>query len=1191
MESMDCRAICYSRAVCYTGKINMLRIGLTLLVLSAVVILSFPAVSTESQLDVREQSPLNQQIAGFSDPAFIRGIPRDYPRSESQWLNKEKQRYQDLLATSHYDLMVVPFQVHGFALDRPTRSLMTAQLSYALAKGTGLKLPDPYLLARALGEGERQYDVREVMRLAKRLGVKNVVWAHVGHNRKQRMNLYVQELPPDSRPQINFKHSTRNIAFSDIAFSDHNPPIEVYQSLLPEVLRALGVNKQAEQIPAAHKTVNITLPETPKALFSGNSQDPVKNAYYFQFLAYLTPEYAERTRERFVEKSLLAVQTLPPDHTAYRALKARAYLLLGLRPAALHFVADPGDSEEAAIRAVLNGNLPQLREAAEKIADGVPRYLAEMDANLIAGHYKVISVRASAEMVKSLKLSDELWQFLIVRAMADWNVWTQFNNSALKQLLDREFPIQGFTAQTIIGGGQALGEVSAIQSLLDVSVEEHIGMLFGAGTDEFCCTPTPGIPGPGDYIDLIAGTATDNLFRRADYLLSVQGSPSMANDYLVSLATMYAGHPRFAYARAATYAALAGKRGGDERESLLKKATLDKENAIFWSRGQTRVAAKAFWLSVEMQRFDYGYADNPYVADHPFRTFYPTWEDGGNPNRMQANSFAILANATYRFTPIQKLSQELDDDPKLATRFIKALKGRFSGNAEYLKFMADRSLATGNHQEAEQYLRQAIQVSPSTWGSYEQLGILLVENGHVEQAYQLFISWPGFHEDSNQNRVLRANAAYLAGSLFYWMGYFDFSTPLYRLSANLKTGSEGGMASGHRLDNLDGNFELAAQGMLNRAQRYNSSYAYRDYLGLIHATGQSQQAWDAFRLLINHHNKPHVWQTALVGHRLASSSEVDITAWAQNYKDHISITGESHAAIYLLRAGVVDRIPTEQLAQQIQGIASPIWRMKDAPKHVFRDAPETGLKHILGPIVSKFDSVLPLGFANRSEYEPAKSDLVYFADAYRALQQGKPAQAASTLEPAIDQYNLAHDRFAYLLPYYTFAAIRAGKTMKVEKKLDELSRENQRFDYHLAKAIVAGLAGDTGNSQKHLDLAKYRRPHTESRPLFTEYQYAEIIELIYEATGEPVYKQRLLDWVGKAQQFFPWYSWTYAMQAKHTDSAQQRDRAIVICHYLDEDSERLNDLPQAQIQAALKNQDQFNPFVGNEATEPAGPSI
>jgi hypothetical protein len=108
--------------------------------------------------------------------------------------------------------------------------------------------------------------------------------------------------------------------------------------------------------------------------------------------------------------------------------------------------------------------------------------------------------------------------------------------------------------------------------------------------------------------------------------------------------------------------------------------------------------------------------------------------------------------------------------------------------------------------------------------------------------------------------------------------------------------------------------------------------------------------------------------------------------------------------------------------------------------------------------------------------------------------------------------------------------------------------------------------------------ARHRRKATKTRPIFTEYQYAEISEWLYEATGANEYRSIALEWARLCQKNQPWHAWPYAMEAKLSDDSPARRRAIAMAHYLDPLSERLSTVPKPTIEAAVKDLGRTNPF-------------
>jgi hypothetical protein len=254
---------------------------------------------------------------------------------------------------------------------------MTAQLALAISTAQKLHVPDPYLVARALGDGDRKLDPNEVYSFADKIGVKKIIWGYVGHNRENQMSLNVQLQQRGADGILNAQTASSSKKFEHINFSDELPPFEVYQIMLPEILTALGVDNTVLTASKPESRFDVAeLPSSPLAMVA-EKQEPARDALYFQLLAALTTHDAERTRERFAEKSLLAILNMSPDSPDYRGLKARAFMLLGLRPAALQVLGEPRTIEEKELVAALNGNLPDVELLSSQIKSGIKKLIAK----------------------------------------------------------------------------------------------------------------------------------------------------------------------------------------------------------------------------------------------------------------------------------------------------------------------------------------------------------------------------------------------------------------------------------------------------------------------------------------------------------------------------------------------------------------------------------------------------------------------------------------------------------------------------------------------------------------------------------------------------------------------------------------------------------------------------------------------
>jgi hypothetical protein len=1189
-------------------------VGLVVIAVLCVIL----ALVGYQEFDRRQQEELNrkraQQIArelnaerelseklARADKDMAR-VPPAYPHPVSAWRAAEKAFYERLLSKGRFDTLVVPFQVQDHAVARDIRSLMTAQLALAVAAASGGKasIPDPYLVGRALGE-ERRLELMNVFRLANQLNVGRVILGYVGHNGKNEMRLtlhYYDKAPserfwethaPAQGKWLPLIASTKlhGRHFEKLAYSDLDTPIDAFDRVLPEVLEFLGLDRTAARPAAVASSLEpATLPASALAMTSG-SAEAARDAYYFQLLAALAPASAERVRERLTEKSMLAVRRMSAESPDYRALKARALMSMGLRPAALKALGTPVSAEEKHLLGMLNGNLPEVQAAKPLVPAGVRAVIAALEENAMAAAYRARTQKSSLAQVAALKLPGDAWQLLAARAMTDWDLWTQHENILLKALLDQEFPIEGSTAQALVQGAPAVGDMSKVQAAADLSVLDHVRRQIESAAGKWCCEPLAARPGAMDYLDLLEAIGTDNLVRRADFLTLMQDRPQSTIQFLARIDSAYKDHPQLALCAAKAQMALSKTAQGAEREGLLRSAYAGAFNAAYWEQGQTRTAGAAFEQFISQAGPQhYGGYDNFYANDYPLRSFFPYWQQTTSHEMLMRNARTALNNSAFDFTPMERIEWVLLGRARNrwdeVDQLLRSIEHRFVGHPERVAMMAQSSLRRGDVQAAQNHYREGIRNQPGNEQLHAELGKLLFENGEAQKSADVLMSYPGLKSRSGINPVGLSNYAYTAGSLYYWIGDFKRAIPFYRAAAELRTGSGASISSLWRLQLIDGDYLGALSGTLEAAQRYSSPQAYRDHFGLLHAMGQSQQAWDGFKAIVQI-DAPHVWETALVGHQREGASESQIGTWSAQEPMRSAGKKQGYAAMYVLRAGLTDRIPTNQLPALIAALERPVWRLENQYRDVVRQSGGGGIDHaILGP--NSPDAVtVPRGALEGTKKARVKSDLVYTAEAYGALRSGEFASARGLLQEAAGLYDTRNESLGYLLPYYAFAAARSNDTAAVEALLEKFTSQYRRFDYHLAKAVLAGIAGSHDEAARHANLALYRRSFTEDRPIFPEYQFAEICEWLFEATRNPRYRALALDWARKNQVFQPWFAWAYAIEAKLSTNPHERRRAIALAYYLDRNSARLARLPQGEVKAAVKEYAGRNPFLRPDA--------
>ena len=1122
--------------------------------------------------DLRSPNPV-----GATDNGMI-GLPSGYHPSASPWESAERARYRAMFTANSFEVLIVPFQVTGYALDRSTRSLMFAQLSLAV-RGAGVNVPDPYTVLRALGENRRQFNPDDVYELARHLGAKRVIWTFAGHDRKNGMALEFRVKEPDRDGNFGGPMIRAAGRFDNVAFSSELPPILAYQSLLPQIVEKLGYKRVMPSTKVASRFDSESLPSSPSAMVA-DQPDLARDAFYFLTYAALTPATAQRAQERFVEKAFLATLPLAEDYPDYRLLRARIFMLMGWRTAALHVLGKASSEEEKALFGMLNGNLPEVAAATVRIRPALKKILAELDLTRISNEYGNEDNERRAAALKRLAPRGTVWPQFLARSMFDADFWKQFDNLAFKELLDAEFPIQGFTAAGIVGGAVALADPAKLQASMDFAVYNHVKQVIEKDAAKLCCLTDPAHPSNQDYLDLVDAIGFDNLARRVNLRTNVQALAQDALADLGRLESVYKGHPHFQLLRAQAESSAARKADNAAKEGLLRSAYANAFDSFYNEQGQTADAAGDFQLISELGRTDYGRRENVYVGDIPFRSYYPGWEHG-DTDLLLKNAWAALENATFDGEPIFEfgtmLSTQLHKDAEF-TEILKSVQGRYAGFTYLLVLRGEANYRLGNIAAAEADYREAIKSQRLPWQAYRALANLMFWEGRVEESAQLLRNYPGFAPGATVANVELANEAFQAGSNYFSSGDFELARPFYMISANLRTGASSSMISDTSLKLLAGDLAGAFLRNYERATRYGEPDAYRDYLSFLHATGHSKEAWDGFNHLVRQLSQAHIWQSALVGHRLAGSSEQDIFAWAS--QDTLRNAGDqsSYAASYLLRAVVTDRIPAESTAASIGQFDRPAWKVANMYNYTVKDSAD-GQKHfILGPVVLEGRYLQP-GLFEKTQKVRVKSDLEYFAQAYRLLRSGDYDDARVVLEEAAGLYDMTQNSLAHMLPYLAFAGAKSKNTAAVEKVLGRFKDNQKLIDYFLAKAVLLGIAGKTEESIPLLKLARIRLPLSETRSVFPNYEYAEIVEWLYDSTKNTRYRDLALDWVHKCEKKQPWYAWAYAMDAKLLPDGSDRRRAIAMVYYLDPNSERLKAIPKREIERAVKEYGSRNPFL------------
>jgi tetratricopeptide (TPR) repeat protein len=1142
---------------------------------------SLTSAQAQEQPKSTAAAPAKETVTVWGTDIIESIVPKKYPRPKSAWIESERALYLSLLGNTHYDVLVAPVQMQDRAFDRATRSLMTAILAQSVEDAGAGTVPDTYAVARAVGENARHYPSADVYAVIYKMKPERLLWTLVGHDGNGLMTVSFGYHDKDPDGTMNAKDKVFSKKFDPVPFSDERPPIEVFEAMLPDLLRYAGMDPKALAKPKRVSKFDITaMPASPIPSDTA-AAEPARDAYQLQLLGMLAPASSERLRERLFEKSLLAVRQMSPDSPSYKALKARAYMHLGLRPAALHVLANSGTPEEKEIQAALNGNLPQVEAIGVQAKSQVLKLFALIDAIDMRAKYNVEkSTKNDIEAVEALKLPGDSWKYLALRKATEWDVWSTYNNLPVKQLLDQDFPVPGFTADSLVRAGVTSGGISGASTEIHLSVLNHVQHLLKDTPAKWCCRPAGHAASPADYLEVLAEIGIANLVSYAKFQTRTQGSGEAAREFLDQVESAFKDHPQFAIERAqAQYIASRGVQGA-ARDGLLKSAYENAFNAYFWEQGQTRTATDAWNALALVNRHDYGYIDNFYVTDFPFHSYYVSWVRNGGNSAIDHYTEARLRYSTDDFYPVTLLADSYGDSAKVDV-LLKSIDGRFAGNPELPLRIASEAIKLGDTESAKKRYREVIAMYPGYWPPYSGLSKVLLDAGDTEGATALFRAFQPFKSLKDENPVSIAYDAHDAANQFFERGDVNASKEFYKISADLKTGSGNSLDSEYRLAMFDEDYSRAATIALDTGRRYNGVGNYTEYIDLLHLTGRSKLGWETFEALAPQMPGLDLWSSAHTGHQIAGAGEAEIIQWAkQDQIRRIGVSPNKSAANYLVLAGLTDRLPSPALAAAIGEIDNPVLRVKreGAEDAIVRRDESTKAYDTLGP-PGGYGVAIPLAALESVTNLRVKSNLVYFAEAYGAMKKGDYAAAAKLLAEASSMFDFSQSYMGYPLPYFALAAAKAGDVSKVESVLDGFKTRNQQFDYALARAAIAAVAGRHADAMAFLKTALGARAAVRSRPFRASYEYAEICEWLFEATAQPRYRDLALDWAKKVQRMFPGQGWAYAMEAKLTPIPADRRRALGFAMYLDRNSLRLSKIPMEERDSAKVEFDKRNPFL------------
>lgn len=1082
----------------------------------------------------------------------------------SPWLDADRRLYRGVLTAQAVDVLVVPFQTQGYGFDRTERSLMSADLAYAL----GGKVADPFLVARVLGEGRRRFSDREISLLAHELNAKTVVLGYAGHVDRRNMLLTVQVWRMPSRNGASPQRRQRD--WLSLPFSYETMPSAVFHRMLPEVLDQLDLSATKKRTVDSTATFPSQLTQAPRQLITRPAKDwPVSSVALL--VAALASNDVEHTRERLFERALLLSMNIDASHARQRFTQAYALMQLSRRPAALLSLRNDASPAANVLRELLNGNLPQATSGMADVTKPYERLLLNAVIQDLQHQYHRPAPPDWEDAMRLVAGAPDVWRPLIALRLTNGDPWQVPGAPQIKSLLDQIIPRPGLDLRSIMTGNLALRDGPD-----DVSIDVITARHLRRAIQENDARTASLAPNLLDLSWLLESALESRVVKNLDRVGKWHALPRDAATLFDNYRPVFDGHPAMALQESKNAALIAREADDDERESWRRRANVGAMLALQYSQGQGAMARDAIQqtdASFESQRLYEAYGH-----DFPRRSYWSPQLMSNMGIDNAASEVRALAQEGLAFNqrdPWRAFGdfQLLSDTER--TDIAAQLTTRFRGVSGLPNFAAKPSPVA----DPVARYRAAIKADPKDWVSYKELGrILITERGNYAEAAKVFLSYPGFDLRTRGDEVARSNRSYDAGSQLYWLGEPELARPLYEVAAKLDTGSNASLTSDIRLDLLAGDYASAAEKSLQRATRYSSPYAYRDYLSLLHAMGHGAEAWTGFSQVAAQFDLPQVWVAALVGQRKEGLDATGLKKWLMQPQIRDARFRDRQFALgYALMWSSTDAVPPPDLGRFIDSLE------RQPAAKAAQDGRSIQRPILFGDTYKRDGTLAPTKLEGVSPKPlppgtPVRSSVAMFADGYVLLRAGKHAAAMEKFRAYVQRYALyGVGSDAYALPYIAAASAATGDPFKLEKHLQTMRLQD--FDAWLAKAFFHAHRREIDLTENALKQAFQRRPHTDYRPILTEFQYAEACEWIYQITGEARFKSMLLDWTKRHQRIQPTHAWAYSMQYTHEADADARQSALAMTLYLDPRSPRIAKARATDVERAKQWLKTNNPFV------------
>jgi len=704
------------------------------------------------------------------------------PAPTSAWLESERALYRKVLARSKADLLVIPFQVQGYGLDRIERSLMSADLAYAIAAAGKRTVADPFLVARALGEGERRLQILNIEALATQLRAQTILLGFVGHDKHHAFTLTLQLREVAATPGVPSKMIWQH-DWRAIPFNDDQTPAQVMHVMLPELLRQLPLGTQGIAASAAEAApTRITEP-----LRSVVMQERPHSASpeLLDLFAALTASTDERSREREFARAVIAAWQTSQREPRVRFDEAYALMNLERRPGALAVLAGLQTPEAITLRALLQGDLPTALTSIDQVTVPLQRVLLQISLRDLQLKYErepQIELSAAAALFGA-KLPD--WQALVTVRASDADPWSNIDPLVIKRVLDAAFPLAGLDADSLVRGSAVVNGQAVTNDAVDMANVRHLRQAAEA------IPPThSGLaalrPTQWDLLWVLEGLTESRIAKEIYQEIDLRGQMRAALEMADRKEPFFGGNPLIAAARAGAAARLVHGSAPEIARALGPTVQQAGMLAAYWAHGQSHLAARAL-VAVGTADGEAAIRLDAYAYDYPRRAYWIDGFMGEQQHPEQRTAFALESLAFSR-DDVAPMAQLLPGKGHGGYESIaESLGTRFAGNPRLPHAFSSVDARKAYEADPIPGLQAAITNAPDVWLNYDGLGgSLIMLRGNYEAAAKAYMSYPGFAAASPSDPVALSTAAHDAGQTLYLAGHWELARPLLQIAADLR---------------------------------------------------------------------------------------------------------------------------------------------------------------------------------------------------------------------------------------------------------------------------------------------------------------------------------------------------------------------------------------------------------------------